>query len=61
MVKNLSANVETQELRVPSLHLEDLLEQEMATHSSVLAKRFHGQKRLEGYSPYTGHQRVGHD
>ena len=36
MVKNLSAKQET---RVQSLGREDLLEKEMATHSSVLAWR----------------------
>ena len=27
------------------------LEEEMATHSSILAGEFHGQRSLEGYSP----------
>ena len=36
MVKNLSAMQETQ---VPSLGWEDLLEEGMATHSSILAWR----------------------
>ena len=34
---------ETQEMRVQSLGREDLLEQGMATHSSILAWRLHGQ------------------
>ena len=38
-VKNLSAVRETQEILVQSLGLEDLLEEEMATHSSILAWR----------------------
>ena len=37
MVKNLPAMQETQEMLVQSLGLEDPLEKEMATHSSVLA------------------------
>ena len=38
-VKNLPAIQETQETRVQSLGQEDPLEEEMATHSTVLAKR----------------------
>ena len=49
---------EMQEPRVRSLGQEDPLEQEMATHSSVLAGRFHGQRSLEGYRPWG--RRVGH-
>ena len=37
VVKNLPAMQETQETRVPSLGWEDPLEEEMATHSSILA------------------------
>ena len=36
-VKNLHAMLETQETRVQSLGGEDPLEEEMATHSSILA------------------------
>ena len=36
-LKNLSAMQETQKMWVPSLGREDPLEEEMATHSSVLA------------------------
>ena len=36
-VKNPPAMQETQEMRVPSLGQEDALEEEIATHSSVLA------------------------
>ena len=32
----------------------------MATHSSVLPGKAHGQRSLEGYSPW-GHERAGHD
>ena len=37
-----------QETGVRPLGQEDPLEEEMATHSSVLAWRIHGQRRLEG-------------
>ena len=37
MEKNLPAMHETPETQVQSLHQEDPLEEEMATHSSVLA------------------------
>ena len=47
MVKNLSAVLETQ---VPFLGWEDPLEKEMATLSSILAWRIHGQRSLVGYS-----------
>ena len=45
MVKNLPA---IQETLVQSLVWEDHLEKEMATHSSVLAWRLHGQRSLAG-------------
>ena len=48
MVKNLPA---MQETRIQSLGQEDPLEKEMATHSSILAWRIHGQRSLVGYSP----------
>ena len=48
LVKNLPA---MQEIQVLSLGQEDPLEEEMATHSSILAWQFHGQKSLAGYSP----------
>ena len=46
---------ETQETWVWSLGWEGPLEEEMATHSSVLAWRIHGQRGLAGYSPW-GHK-----
>ena len=49
MEKNLPA---MQEIWVQSLGQEIPLEQEMATHSSILAWEFHGQKSLVGYSPW---------
>ena len=39
-----------QETWVRSLGWEDLLEEEMATHSSLLAGKSHGQSTLVGYS-----------
>ena len=49
MVKRLPTMQETQ---AQSLGWEDLLEKEMATHSSVLAWKIHGQRSLLGYSPW---------
>ena len=46
-----------QETRVWSLGHEDPLEKGMATHSSILAWRFHGQGSLVGYSSW-GHKEV---
>ena len=50
-VENPSAK---QEMEVQSLGQEDPLKKEMATHSSILAWKFHGQKSLAGYTPW-GH------
>ena len=51
MVKNPSANA--RDLRdsgqIPGL--EDLLEEGMATHSTILPGESHGQRSLAGYSP----------
>ena len=49
MVKNLSAN--EGDIRDSGLILgwEDLLEEDMATHSCILAWRIHGQRNLVGY------------
>ena len=49
MVKNLPA---MQEMQVRSLGREDPLEEEMATHSSILAGESPGQRGLLGYSPW---------
>ena len=54
-VKKLPAMEETQ---VQSLGQEDPLEEEMATHSSILAGKFHGQRSLVGYSPW-GRKELG--
>ena len=51
MVKNPPAIQEMQETWVRSLGREDPLEEEMETHSSILAGKFHGQRSLTGYSP----------
>ena len=47
-----------QETQVQSLGREDLLEKEMATHSSILAWKFHGQWNLVGYSPWVAKSRT---
>ena len=49
MVKNLPA---IQETRVRSLGGRDPLEKGMATLPSILPGEFHGQRSLEGYSPW---------
>ena len=49
MAKNLPAMWETQ---VQSLGWEDPLEKGMAIHSSILAWKSHGQRRLAGYIPW---------
>ena len=48
-VKNLPA---MQDTWVQSLGGEDPLKRGMATHSSLLAWRIHGQRSLAGYSPW---------
>ena len=57
MVKKLPAMQETQ---VRSLGQEDLLEKEMATHSSILAWKIPRTEEPGGLQS-TGVQRVGHD
>ena len=49
MVRNL---LPIQETQIQSLGQEDPLEKEMATRSSILAWRIHGQRSLAGYSPW---------
>ena len=56
MVKRLPT---MQETRVQNLGQEDPLEKEMATHSSTLAWKSHGQRILELQT--MGLQRVRHD
>ena len=50
LVKKLPA---IQETWVQSLGQEDPLEKEMATHSSIPAEKFHGQRSLASYSPWS--------
>ena len=54
MVKNLPTMWETQ---IRSLGWEDSMEKEIATHYSILAREFHGQMSLVGYSPW-GHKEL---
>ena len=49
MAKNPPAMRETW---IRSLGWEDLLEEGMATHSSILPGESHGQRSLVGYSPW---------
>ena len=51
---------EMQKMQVGSLGQEDPLEEETATHSSILAGKSHGQRNLAGYSQWEC-KRVGHD
>ena len=55
LVKNQPA---MQETWVQSLGWEDPLEKGKATHSSILAGEFHGQRSLLGYSPW-GRKELG--
>ena len=56
MVKNLPAK---QEIQVQFLGWENPLERKMATHSSVLPGKSHGQRTW--WATVRGSQRVGHD
>ena len=51
VVKTHLPGQEMLETLVWSLSWEDPLEEEMTTHSSILAWKFHGQRSLVGYSP----------
>ena len=57
MVKHLPT---MREIWVQSLGREDLLEKEMATHSSILAWKIPGTEE-PGRLQFMGSQRVGHD
>ena len=59
-LKNLLATQETREPRFQSLGQEDPLEEEMATHSTVLAWRFPGTEEPGGLQSMGSH-RVGHN
>ena len=52
-IKNPTARQETW---VQSLDQEDPLEEEMATHSSILPWKSHGQRSLVDYNPW-GHRK----
>ena len=60
MVKNLPAMQETQEIQVQSLGWEDPLEEEMATHPSILAWKIPRAEEPGGLQSM-GLQRVRHD
>ena len=59
-IKNPPAMQETQEMWVSSLGQEDPLEEDMATHSSILAWRIPWTEKPGGLQS-TGSHRVGHD
>ena len=50
--KNSPANARDPEMQVWSLHEEDHLKKEIATHSSILAGKSREQRSLVGYSPW---------
>ena len=60
VVKNLPAMQEPQEMGVQSLGWEDPLEEEMTTHSSILAWRIPWTEEPDGLQSM-GLQRVTHD
>ena len=59
-VKNLFAMLEIQETQVQSLDQEDPLEEEIATHTSILGKKIPWIEE-PGRLQSMGSQRVGHD
>ena len=59
-VKDPPANQEIQEVGVQPLDWEDPLEEEMATHSNILARRIQWAEE-PGRLQSIGSQRVGHD
>ena len=60
MVKNPPATQETEEMLIRSLGWENLLEEGMATHSSILAWRIPWTEESGGLQSM-GLQRIGHD
>ena len=58
VVENPPTMQEPQETRGWSLGQKDPLDKGMATHSSILAGKSHGQRSLVGYSPQ-GHKEPG--
>ena len=60
VVKNVPTNAGDTEMRVQTLGREDLLEEGMATHSSICAWRIPWTEETVGLQS-TKSQRVGHD
>ena len=60
MAQRLRILLPMQKLWVPSLGQEDSLEKGMETDPVFLPGESHGQRSLEGYSPW-GHKRVRQD
>ena len=60
MVKNPLAGQETEETQIHSMGWEDALEEGMATHSSILARKIPWTEERGGLQPM-GLQRVRHD
>ena len=59
-VKNLTAMQEIQEMQIQSLDWEDPLEEEISTHSSILAWRIPCREETGGLQ-FTGLQRMRHN
>ena len=49
---NSKESAAMKETQVRSLGGEDLLKKETANHSSIFARRIHGQRSMVGYSPW---------
>ena len=58
-MKSPPVKVGESESRIPSLGREDLLEEEMANHSSILPGKPHGRRSLAGYRLWD--RRARHD
>ena len=53
MAQGLKIQLPMQEVWVHSMGQDNSLEEEMATHSIILAWEIHGQRRLADYSPWS--------
>ena len=60
MVKYLHEMQETQEMQVESLGWEDSLEEDMATHSSILSRKIPWREKPGGLQSIEP-QRIGHN
>ena len=60
LVQGYRARLPKQETQVSFLGQEDPLEEEMATHSNILAWRIPWTEEPGSYTP-RGHKRTGHD